>query len=89
MRNRPLRREAKPPAKKKAARHSRDVAASGATASSAAPKVEVTPEECGRLAEDLAYFNVCLFREAPPGELRKDDIERAEKDIIAVTGRTP
>lgn len=89
MRNRHLRREAKPPAKKKAARRLREVAASSATAGSVAPKVEVTPEESGKLAEDLAYFNVCLFREAPPGELRKDDIERAEQDIIAVAGRTP
>lgn len=98
MGNSHLRRETQPrtaqaKVKGKTARHSRSVAASGAAAgSTAAPlvaAVEVTPEESGRLAEDLAYFNVSVYREASPGEIRKDDIERAEKEIDAVTRRTP
>jgi hypothetical protein len=50
--------------------------------------VEVTPEECGKLVEDLAYFKVCIYREASSGDMRKDDIERAEQDIVAAITRT-
>ncbi len=60
-----------------------------ASVTSTATAVEVTREECEKLAGDLAYFNACTFRDASPGELRKDDIERAEKEILVITGRTP
>ena len=54
----------------------------------AATPVEVTSEECAKLAGDLAYFNACTFREPSPGKLRKDDIECAEKEILIITGQT-
>ena len=69
--------------KKKSARRSPPGGASGV-----AP-VGITPDERGKLAEDLAHLNVCIYRDALPGEIRKDDIERAEQEIIAVAGRTP
>ncbi len=90
MSTRPVKRQAKPAGKEKgkATRRTRRVVASRA-AGPVVPKVEVTPEECCKLAEDLAYFNVCCFREAAPGEIRKDDIERAEKVIAATTRNSP
>lgn len=95
MGNRHLRRDSplRPPkGNGKAARHSRSVAVAPAQPEAAkiatVAGVAITPEECENLAQDLAYFNVCIYREAAPGDIRNDDIERAQQDIIAAARRT-
>jgi len=48
------------------------------------PAVEVTSDECAKLAQALAYFCVACGREHASGDIRDGDIACAESEIIDV-----
>jgi hypothetical protein len=57
------------------------------TPGAAAPP-DVTAEERHRLAECCAFFKAEHFREAAPGHIRHEDVEKAEAEIDAVVKST-
>ena len=48
---------------------------------------EVDREEVADLADDLAYFRATRYRDGESGDVREEDIERAESEITALLKR--
>lgn len=61
----------------------------GQSAASGSGAVERAPflaqdEEKARLVESLAYFHAEQYREVQPGDMRNEDVQRAEVEIAVL-----